>query len=303
MPKTFLCIGGLLLDELHVCRESIIQGTSNPTIIKRSVGGVMGNVSRQLGLLGIPVELISAVGFDGEATLLLETLDACSVQYPRMLRTTKGSGKFTAFLEPEGNLFAATCSDQANLEITPEYLHQLKLDPECYSMVVIDNNLPTASIQWLIDFSTHNQLPIIIEPVSIPKIQKWDKLNMQGVFMITPNEAEWAAFMDSTRDHQDQLTELNRRGIKRAWVRRGDQASLWFEGREILEQHVQPVAVFDSTGAGDASLAGWIAGWHWGWDDAKCRQAAQVMASAVLSVEGSVHPCLSEQNFKNWMMP
>ena len=66
---------------------------------------------------------------------------------------------------------------------------------------------------------------------------------------------------------------------------------------------MHPVAVFDSNGAGDASLAGWIAGWYWGWDDAKCRQAAQVMASAVLSVEGSVHPSLSEQNFKNWMMP
>jgi pseudouridine kinase len=263
----------------------------------------MGNVARQLGLLGIPVELISAVGFDAEAALLLETLDQCSVQYPRMLRTGTGSGKFTAFLEPEGNLFAATCSDQANLEITPAFLHQLNLDPEAFSMVVTDNNLPTASIQWLIDFSLKNKLPIIIEPVSIPKIQKWDRLNMQGVFMITPNQAEWSSFMEPIQNHQEQLDELKRRGIKRAWVRRGDQASLWFEGNEILEQHVHPVAVFDSTGAGDASLAGWIAGWYWGWDDANCRQAAQVMASAVLSVEGSVHPSLSEQNFKNWMMP
>ena len=303
MPKTILCIGGLLLDELHVCRESIIPGTSNPSTIRRTVGGVMGNVARQLGLLGIPVELISAVGFDAEAALLLETLDQCSVQYPRMLRTGTGSGKFTAFLEPEGNLFAATCSDQANLEITPAFLHQLNLDPEAFSMVVTDNNLPTASIQWLIDFSLKNKLPIIIEPVSIPKIQKWDRLNMQGVFMITPNQAEWSSFMEPIQNHQEQLDELKRRGIKRAWVRRGDQASLWFEGNEILEQHVHPVAVFDSTGAGDASLAGWIAGWYWGWDDANCRQAAQVMASAVLSVEGSVHPSLSEQNFKNWMMP
>jgi len=206
MPKTILCVGGLLLDELHVCRESIITGTSNPSTIRRTVGGVMGNVSRQLGLLGIPVELISAVGFDAEAALLLETLDQCSVQYPRMLRTGTGSGKFTAFLEPEGNLFAATCSDQANLEITPAFLHQLNLDPEAFSMVVTDNNLPTASIQWLIDFSLKNKLPIIIEPVSIPKIQKWDRLNMQGVFMITPNQAEWSSFMEPIQNHQENWT-------------------------------------------------------------------------------------------------
>lgn len=290
-----------MLDELHTCRTSIIPGTSNPAEIIRNAGGVMGNVARQLGLLGISVELIAAVGFDADGDFLLEKLQQCSVQYPRLLRTNTGTGKFTAFLEPKGKLFAATCDDRINQEITPAYLHGLKLDPDAYNLIVADNNLRIDSIQWLIDFSTTHHVPIILEPVSVLKIQKWKNLNMQGVFMITPNEAEWHAYMEPKEDLQAQFLEMRHRGIRRAWISRGDQPSLWMEGTEIEEQIILPIDVKDSTGAGDASLAGWIAGWCWGWNEMDCRRAAQVMASNVLSVQGTVHPSLSEQIFKNWM--
>lgn len=261
----------------------------------------MGNVARQLGLLGISVELIAAVGFDPEADFLLDKLQQCAVQHPRLLRTNNGTGKFTAFLEPKGQLFVATCDDRINQKITPAYLHGLLLDPHIYKLIVADNNLPIDTIQWLIDFSNAHKLPIILEPVSVPKIHKWKKLNMQGVFMITPNEAEWHAFMEPIEDRQAQLLEMRHRGIRRAWISRGDQPSLWLEGAEVDEQAILPVEVNDSTGAGDASLSGWIAGWCWGWNELDCRKAAHVMASAVLSVKGTVHPKLSEQNFKNWM--
>jgi pseudouridine kinase len=301
MSRTVLCIGGLLLDELHSCPQTVLSATSNPTEITRDAGGVMGNVARQLGLLGISVELIAAVGFDPEADFLLEKLQQCSVQYPRLLRTNTGTGKFTAFLEPEGNLFAATCDDRINQEITPAYLKGLHLDPDAYKLIVADNNLPVESIQWLIDFSNVHDLPIILEPVSVPKVHKWRELDMSGVFMITPNEDEWRAFMEPIIDLQEQLLEMRVRGIRRTWISRGDQPSLWLEGDKIEQQPVISVKVNDSTGAGDASLAGWIAAWCMGMHESDCRKAAQCMASTVLSVKGSVHPSLTEQNFKNWM--
>lgn len=301
MSKKILCVGGYMVDELHVSKQPYIPGTSNPVEIKRFAGGVMGNVSRQLGLLDVPVELITVIGKDADAVFLLETLRSCSVQHESVLSMENATGKFTAFIEPDGSLFAASSSDQTAQLITSEFLEQLNLDSDQIRMVLADANLSKSAIQWLIDFARSYQIPIILEPVSIPKIQQWYDLNMEGVFMITPNEAEWIAFMEPYDHIQDQQMELKRRGIQRAWVRKGSEGSDWIDPINCFKEKISPVLVYDSTGAGDAALAGWVAGWYWGWEESACKQAAQVMASAVLSVQGSVHPSLSKAILHDWM--
>ncbi len=290
-----------MVDELHISKQPYIPGTSNPVEIKRFAGGVMGNVARQLGLLDVPVELITVIGKDADSVFLIETLQYCSVQHDRMLSTENATGKFTAFIEPDGSLFAASSSDHTSDFISAQYLEQLNLDPIQISMILADANLSKSALQWLIDFARSYHIPIILEPVSVPKIKQWYDLNMEGVFMITPNEAEWIAFMEPHELIQDRQTELKKRGIQHAWVRKGSEGSDWIDPVNYSEEKISPVLVFDSTGAGDAALAGWVAGWYWGWDESACKQAAQVMASAVLSVQGSVHPSLSKAILQDWM--
>ncbi|NTW25489.1 MAG: hypothetical protein HGA37_12390 [Lentimicrobium sp.] len=64
------------------------------------------------------------------------------------------------------------------------------------------------------------------------------------------------------------------------------------------------VIVQDTTGAGDAALAGWIHAWLMNRNPEDCVRYGHAMASLVLQVKGAIHPGLTfellESIYKNY---
>ena len=64
-PEGVVCVGGATVDRIYRAQDALRSGTSNPVTSRRGFGGVARNVAESLARLGAKVDLISAVGDDG----------------------------------------------------------------------------------------------------------------------------------------------------------------------------------------------------------------------------------------------
>lgn len=287
--RPVVCIGGALVDELFHCQAPVVQGTSNPALLERQVGGVMCNVAHHLALLGVPVRMVTATGRDADGDWLLTSCRAVGIDMPDTLRVDAPTGRYTALIGPDGALFAAACADTCMDRLDAEWLaaHQQALSGA--SLLLADTNLPASTLAWLIAYAAGQGVPLIIEPVSVAKAAKLRTLDLQGLFMVTPNEDELPFLCG--RDHPDgpsAVAELLARGAARVWLRKGKAGTDMVLPTGTHSRPAPQARVVDATGAGDAALAGWVAAWWNGGDEAACMSAADRLAGEVLMQKGAV---------------
>ena len=298
MSDYVVCIGASLVDEIFYCSENVMQATSNPAKIERFAGGVMGNISRMLAQLGLPVKLISVVGNDSDGIWLLEELKKSGLDTDLMMRTENPTGKYVSLLQPDGSMYVSVCSDQTDMLLTPAFLDGVEHRLKSAKIIVADANISVACLSWLCAFSRKHDVPLILEPVSVIKARKFAEINLDGVFMITPNSDELISLTADRYDSADEsIDALILNGVGRLWVRMGEQGSIMISKNQKNRIEAIPTRLTDSTGAGDAALAGWIFGWHKGWNDDSCIKAGHVLAHATLQQKGAVPNNMNEYLF------
>ena len=289
MVKSVLCIGATLIDELYFCETNIVSHSSNPAQKSSSVGGVVSNIVQHLALLGVHPSLITALGNDSDAIQIKEHFDALGVSINESLTVEGSSGKYVSVLTPQGDLFVAVCQDICSDVLSVPFLESKVDFIKGFETIIIDTNLDAKTIQWIIDFSRFHHKKLIIEPVSVTKGSKLAPLDLEGVFMITPNEEELQAIATITDgDEITLVTHLQKRGVENVWVRKGDQGSVMYSNAQIISLKVPSITIQDSTGAGDAALAGWVFG-HFQKESALTSlQLGHSLALEVLQIKGAV---------------
>ncbi len=289
MIKSILCIGATLVDELYFSQNTIIPDSSNPATKSSSIGGVISNIAQHLALLGLNPTLITVLGKDSEAISIAEQFNKLGISFSESNFDTPYTGKYVSVSQPNGNLYVSVCQDA-----TPEYLSVSFLESKVnfikgFDFLIIDANLSVESIQWLIYFSKNNNKKLIIEPVSISKGSKLAGLDLNGVYMITPNQGELHAIANINSEEESVLvSHLFNRGVEKVWLRKGNQGSILFGVNHLLELSVPTISIIDSTGAGDAALAGWVFGYYNQQDELSSLQLAHSLAMEVLQIKGAV---------------
>ena len=288
-----VCIGSMLVDELYFSSDHILPETSNPATVVKSAGGVMFNVARNLSLLQVDVRFIASIGSDTDANYLTSQLHACGISSENLISSNAPTGKYVSFLQPDGSLFAAACADAATSAITKEVLVDKSELLLSASLILADTNLELSTLSWLIEFCRlHNKL-LIVEPVSVSKAGKLSAVSLDGIFMITPNEDEVKA-LSGLHENLLSVTQLQNRGAKMIWVRKGKEGSTLFQKSEMLDIPVPEITVVDSTGAGDAALAGWVAAYLDGRSLEECVKTGHAIAMETLQCRGSVNDNISK---------
>jgi pseudouridine kinase len=288
MKHKLVCIGAVLIDELYTCRQPILAATSNPATLKRSAGGVMRNIAHHLALLDIPVHFITVVGNDAEGTWLKESCERAGIDMTGTMTADCSTGKYTALLNPDGSLYAAACSNPCESFLNIERLRQKEGFLTEATLIIADANLQADVLEWLAGFCRKKNILLFIEPVSVEKAKKLSGINLEGVFMLTPNEDELPSLSPAGMDTGNTLANLFQRGVQKVWLRKGRVGSEIFSGESSYSLPSPKVEVRDITGAGDAALAGWIAAYYLELPEKRCLAAAHAMAAAVLQTEGAV---------------
>ena len=158
MNKPVICIGAALVDELYSANHPMLMSTTNDATVHRSAGGVARNIAHQLALLGLPIQLISVFGNDGEGDWLKTICDYSDIKLDAAITSHSLTGKYTGILNSDGSLFTALITNAELDLITPTHLqnHQDLLSTAAF--IVADANISTDAVAWLANFCYNNNL-------------------------------------------------------------------------------------------------------------------------------------------------
>ncbi len=299
MQKQVICIGAALVDELYSAKAPMLLATTNDADVHRSAGGVSRNVAHQLALLGIPVQLISVFGNDGEGDWLKTICSYSGIKLDAAITTNTLTGKYTGILNYDGSLFTALITHAALELITPEHLQKHYDLLKDAAFIVGDANISVEAVEWLSAFCKQENIPFILEPVSVPPASKFCKANLDGLYMVTPNEDELPV-MCSNKNYTttaQQANELLERGVQKVWVHNGAHGSTLFTKEKTFHLPAPYVpSIKDCTGAGDGSLTGFITAQYLGKSDEQSLQIAHTLSAEILQVNGAIASHLKQDD-------
>ena len=283
MASDILCIGSVLVDELYFSVEPLIQGTSNPATLVRKPGGVITNIARHLGLLGHHPELITVFGQDTDATWLKQIFANDGVAVHHSIVLDQPTGRYASFLQPDGELYAAVCTDTIESTLDRNRLTEILNERSAPQWIIVDCNLSVDALNVLSEYAKETHARLVIEPVSVPKAKKIAAISSGKIFMITPNQDEWSII-----EHRAAEIGSNLSIIDRVWISQGELGSVMKTASESMAVPSHSIQVVDSTGAGDAMLAAWLHAILSGEDDMTAIQYAHTLALEVLQQQGAV---------------
>ena len=202
------------------------------------------------------------------------------------------TGTYTAILDADGSLVAGVADMAATDAIAPEHVDDAFADDTDW--LVLDGNLPTATLAHALRLAAARDVPVVLDPVSAPKAARIAPL-LDGVRVhtLTPTTDELVA-LTGLDDPAAAADALHARGVDVVWLREGALGSTLLRAGADPERVVLPaVAAVDVTGAGDAMLASYVHALGRGAD--LTRAAYEGAAAAMLTVQSAetVRPDLS----------
>lgn len=287
MKSSIICVGASLVDEIYFSQSPMVLETSNPAKGTMRFGDVMANVARHLAALKIPNTLITALGDDAYGNEIYHHFKASGIDMEHALQIPESTGKYIAFHQPNGQLFTAICSDNVTSAITPKFLASKSTVFQEANVVVADTNLTIEALEWLTTQAYHYNWKLILEPVSVLKAAKLNEIQLKNVALLTPNEEELEVLGG--------IEALFNRGVNAVWVRKGAAGSTLFTINATYDLEVPQIEVIDSTGAGDAALAGWLFAQIQGKKETQSLQYGHTLALHTLQRKGAVDASIDPQ--------
>ena len=286
-------VGGVTMD---ICGRSfapLIPRDSNPGGVTLSPGGVGRNIAHNLSLLGQRVFLLTALAGDVWEARIREDCEAHGVDLSRALRVPEGqTSTYLCIAGPDGDMALAVCDAALADRITPDYLEDQMDLLNGARAVVIDTNLSEEAIDFL---AANVIVPIFADTVSVTKAEKLRPV-LSRIHTLKPNRIE-AELLSGVRitdkvSLEQAAAALLDAGVKRVFLSLG-AGGLYCAWRGTrLRVPCPPAAVVNTTGGGDALMAGLVRAYTAGLDGRD--GAALALACAAIAVESgsTVNPHL-----------
>lgn len=301
--QTVVCIGGANIDRKFYTKEKAQLGTSNPGFVNQSAGGVARNIAENLGRLGLNVSLISASGADKDWSFIEEesslymNLDTVT-QFPE-----KSTGSYTAILDLNGELIIALADMEVYETITPDLLRKHDALLSRSKCIIIDLNCPKETIQFLFLFGKNHDIPIVIIPVSSPKMDRLPE-DLSAVTWLITNRDESETYMKmeikNETDWKRAVENWLSFGVTNVVVTNGKAGSM-IGNKEDGIFHVPAIEtkeIVDVTGAGDAFSSAVVYTWMQGKSLVEIAKAGSVNAMKTLQSAYTVRQELSTEQLQ-----
>ena len=299
-----ICIGASLVDLTFRCEKDPVPDTSNPASLHKSPGGVVRNIAHHLALLGIPVRLLTVLGKDSDGQWLAKQCAAAGIDMSLTAFSSRPTGTFASIATPDGDLFIGAVSSETDELLTVDFLNERSDVIRSASIAVADCNLSVDALRWLMKFCNENNVPLIIETVSVPKSVRLKEALPGRMLLVKPNREELSVFEHDTHvTPEEKIAHLHTLGFENVWLSRGIDGSLYSDGIEIASVPAPRVHVVDVNGAGDAMLAAWIWARLNNKNSRECIRYGHAAAACLLEVFGAIRndlsPVLLEERFVN----
>ncbi|MEV0643625.1 carbohydrate kinase [Phytomonospora sp. NPDC050363] len=293
-------VGGANMDVKARSQLRAVPASSNPGTASITPGGVGRNVAENLARLGTRTHLVSVVGSDSLGDQVLAATSAAGVHVEHVRRSTRPTGTYTAVLDTDGELVVAVSDMSATEDIGIAQVAAVRDLIANAELLVLDGNLPEATLSYALELAVAADVRAILEPVSVPKAAARAHLVSaeRPLFAITPNRDELAVLAGrptgTEREVLDATAVLHEQGVRYVWTHLGDKGSLLSGPDGAVPIDAVPTEVVDVTGAGDAALAAFVHALLAGEEVAAA--AAYGHAAAALTIAGpnTVRPDLTD---------
>lgn len=269
MPQpAVIVLGGANLDIVAHTDAPLSLSDSNPGHVRCAAGGVARNVAHNLARLGHVPALVSVLGDDAFGQTVLEATRAAGVD--TRWCTQLPDARTATYLSLHGvdGDMAVAINDMAILQrLDAALLAPLASALQAARCLVLDCNLHDAALAYLL--GSGFSAPVLVDAVSAikcPRLLPWlDRLHtlkvnaleataLTGLAVHTPQEAQAACL------------QLHHRGVAQVVLSLGAQGVAWCDAQGqtdfALARHVP---VVNTSGAGDALVAGLVHAHLQGW--------------------------------------
>lgn len=253
-------IGGTNIDLVGMPNGELKGKDSNPGIVKMSFGGVGRNIGENLARLGVSTKLMSAIGSDGYGKKILNHARQINMDMgSTLVRSENQTSVYMAVLNEMGDMSVAisdmdvmTFLDEAHIEKHSKLIEGAQL-------VVLDANLSETTLAYI--FGRFSNANFFVDPVSIAKAEKL-KPFLGRIHTIKPNvlEAQVLSGMliKTEEDGRKAVEKLMEEGICQVFISLGEQGVMGASGGEFFRWPVAKAKPVNTTGAGDAYMAGLV---------------------------------------------
>lgn len=260
-PEAFevVVVGAACLDIKGRLTKGLLANTSNPGLVRLSVGGCARNIAENLARLGARTSLISAVCEDDFGRVVLHATESAGVNTDHVLVSCQQhSAAYIALLDANGQLLAGIDDMQAVEVITPEVIRDAAPLFANAHIVMIDANLPLDSATVLLDICEAAKVPVGIDPVAYAPALRYREL-IGRFSLVTPNAVEAHALTGVTVNTIDQAIRAAKQlivlGLDAAIITMADSGVVYATADASGHIPALAVEVIDPTGASDALTA------------------------------------------------
>lgn len=299
-----LLVGGANMDICGQTATPPTPGDSTPGRIRCTPGGVARNIAENLARLGREARLLCVVGDDVYGRTLLEATHKAGVDVRDCwVLSDEATSTYLSLHGPDGDMAVAVNDMDIMQRLTPARLADKQERLRHAAVLGLDANLPEDSLQWL--FAHRGQVPVFADTVSAHKCQRlrpW----LPHIHTLKPNRQEAQMLsglpLEQPSDAPAVARWFHTAGVQRLVISLGTHGLFWSTRNEDQGWYPAPeVAIVNATGAGDALMAGLMAGFLDGLSLRESLPFATGCAALTLSSPATIHPSLSATAVHDWL--
>jgi sugar/nucleoside kinase (ribokinase family) len=287
-----IVVGDLMADVIATVSSPLAHASDTPARIVSRPGGGGANVAVRLVEAGVPTLLVARVGEDAPGQAAIAELRAAGVELEIAIDAQRSTGACVVIVEPGGERTmlpdrgANAALEPADLPID-EFTEGRHLHLSGYTL--LDPGSRPAGLVAL-EHARAAGMTISVDPASAAPLQELGPHAFLGwtrrAGLLLPNLEE-AAVLTGARDPEAAAWALAKDG-REVVITLGKEGALWSDGERVVRARASPApARVDSTGAGDAFTAGWLAARLQGEEPSEALAAANFAAAQVLKDAGA----------------
>ena len=234
-----------------------VPADSVPGQVTLGCGGVARNIAHNLRLMGHEVKFVSAFGGEIFGEMCWRECQAIGLDLTLSERCEgMRNGLYLCVNDQSGEMRAAVADTEIISCITPEFLEARISDINRSKLVIADTNVSTEAILYLID---HCTAPLLVDTVSTAKAPRIIKALQQSqtkrlhALKLNLQEAQAVTHCDTAKGAADWLTAM---GVNQVYITLGSDGVYCSDGVCHERYKAIPTRVINTTGAGDAFIAG-----------------------------------------------
>jgi len=288
-------IGGSNIDIVGFPNKKLRPHDSNPGVVKVSLGGVGRNIAENISKLGIDTTLLTAVGNDLYGNDIISQCKVAGINMSNVLVLENiPSSTYLSIMDNDGDMNVAISHMDIIDELSIEYIKKNDMIIKNSQCVVIDTNLKESVIEFLL--TNYKDVDFFVDTVSVAKAAKVKTL-LPFIHTIKPNKLEVEQLCDTTinndKDVKNAISILLNKGVKNIVVSLGEKGIYYGNNNCIGKLVNKKVKVVNSTGAGDAFMAGLVYGYINNKSLLDSCKISMTASALTLEHESTINPNLS----------